>query len=345
MSHRLDGVLKSWAAAGMACSGLAAMARRRHGHRLRILMYHGVLPQVTGPAAFGNLFISTEVFARHLRYLVRHFTVISFDEILACLQAGRPFPARALAITFDDGYRSLLTHVLPLARQHRVPIAAFVLAGDLTEGTGLWFDVLRVLVSDAYRARRTLRVAEELVLDGRLMHDPEATFLALSRRILSLPSDRAGRVIAGLLAAGQTAQVLERYPEFCLASWEEWRAALAGDGLTVGSHGWTHRNLTELAPVDCEQELRLAKQRIELAIGQPCRIIAYPYGVWNQEVAAAARRVGYESGVTTDPGLSTVKDDPWMLRRDMVGHKGAWGLFCVRASGLLEPRDRARGSR
>ena len=332
--------VKHLAAQAALAGGLTVLSRKRHRHRLRMLMYHGVLPQVIGPAAFGNLFLDLETCARHLRYLARHFTVVSFDEILACLQAGRPFPERALAITFDDGYRSLLAHVLPLARRHRLPITVFVPAGDITEGAALWFDVLRVLIDDAGRARHAIRVDEELAIDGRLMRDPEATFVALSRRILSLPAERAERVIAGLLAAGRSARVLERYPEFCLAGWEEWRAALAAGGLTVGSHGWTHRDLTHLAPAACEQELRLAKGRIELALGQPCRIVAYPYGTWNHDVAEAARRAGYESGVTTNPGLSTVTDSPWRLHRDTVGHKGSWALFCARASGLLEPRNR-----
>ena len=333
--------VKQLAAQVALAGGLTVLSRKRHGHRLRMLMYHGVLPRVAGPAAFGNLFLDLEMCARHLHYLARHFTVISFDEILACLQAGRPFPERALAITFDDGYRSLLAYLLPLARRHRLPIAVFVPAGDITEGTVLWFDVLRVLVDDAHRTRHAIRVDEELVIDGWLMRDPEAAFAALSRRILLLPAERAERVIAGLLAAGQTARVLERYPEFCLAGWEEWRAALTGGGLTVGSHGWTHRDLTQLASAACEQELRRTKDRIERAVGQPCRVVAYPYGAWNQDVAEAARRAGYESGVTTDPGLSTVMDSPWRLHRDTVGHQGAWALFCVRASGLLEPRDRS----
>lgn len=333
--------VKQLAAQTAVATGLTVLSRRRHGRRLRTLMYHGVLPRVAGPAAFGNLFLDLEMFARHLRYLARHFTVIAFDDILACLRAGRPFPERALAITFDDGYRSLLTHVLPLARQHRLPITAFVLAGDITERTAFWFDVLRVLVGDASRTRHTVRVDEELVIDGRLVRDPEATFLALSRRILSLPFEHAERVIAGLLAAGRAAHVLEQYPEFCLAGWEEWRAALAGGGLTVGSHGWTHRDLTRLAPAACEQALRLAKDQIESAVGLPCRIVAYPYGAWNQEVVEAAHRAGYESGVTTDPGLSTVMDNPWVLHRDTVGNKGSWSLFCARASGLLEPRSRS----
>lgn len=334
---------KRFAAQVALASGLTVLSRRRHGHRLRTLMYHGVLPQVTGPAAFGNLFVDLEMFARHLRYLARNFTALSFEDVTACVQSGRPFPERALAITCDDGYRSLLTHVLPLARQHRLPITAFLPAGDVLEGAGLWFDVLRVLVGDASRARGVVRVDEELVIDGRLMRDPEAAFVGLSRRILALPAERAERVIAGLRVAGQTAHVLERYPALSLAGWEEWRMALAGGGLTVGSHGWTHRNLTHLTPEACREDLQRSRVRIEQELLRPCRVIAYPYGAWNDEVAQAAKQVGYTCAVTTDEGLNTAEHHPFALRRTMIGDKGNFAMFCARVCGMWD-RFRSHGT-
>ncbi|GEM_PF-1359116 len=333
---------KQLAAQAAVASGLTVLSRKRHGRRLRMLMYHGVLPQVIGPATFGNLFLDLEIFARHLRYLARHFTVLSCEEILACQRAGRPFPERALAITFDDGYRSLLTHVLPLARQYRLPITAFVLAGDIADGVSLWVDVLRVLVADASRTQHTIRVAEELVIDGRLMRDPEATFVALSRRILALPAERAERLMVGLRIAGQTAHVLERYPEFCLAGWDEWRQALASGMVSVGSHGLTHRNLTHLSREEQRSEAQESKLLIERELGGLCRALAYPYGAWDETVADAVRAAGYLCAVTTDEGLNTIKRNPFQLRRTMIGDKGYFAMFCARVSGAW---DRVRSRR
>lgn len=328
--------LKRLAAWGGTLSGLAVLSRRRHGRRLRVLLYHGVLQRVDGPAAFGNLFLDVERFARHLRYLVRSFTIVSLNDVLACLATGRPFPERAVMVTFDDGYRQTLEMILPLLQEFRVPVMAFVPADDVSTGSCSWFDILRVLLHDCVREATSVRLGEAFVIDGRTVRHPEETFMALSRRFAAMSPRRLQHVVPELLAAGARARVLERYPEFALAGWAQWRQAVASGLMTVGSHGLTHHNLVSLSPSERLRELVLSKQRIEQELTQPCQAIAYPYGAWNRDVAEAARQVGYVCGLTTDPGLNAAGDDPFALRRTMVGDRGDVALFRIRASGLLE---------
>ncbi|MBI4353707.1 MAG: polysaccharide deacetylase family protein [Candidatus Omnitrophica bacterium] len=326
--------LKPWIALGMMLSGLAVDARRRHGRRLRIVMYHGVVPQVTGPAALGNLFIRAELFARHLQYLVRAFTVVSLDDVLACLTAGRPFPERAVMITFDDGYRQTLETIMPLLRQFRVPVTACVPADDVQRGSWSWFDLLRVLVHERARESTAMRLTDELVIDGRTMRHPEETFMTLSRRLTAMSPGQWQAVMPALLAAGQRAGMLERYPEFSPAGWAQWREVVATNLVTVGSHGLTHRNLIGLAHPEQVREARASKDLIERELGRPCRLFAYPYGAWNQTVVEAVRAAGYTCAVTTDEGLNAPDHRPFELRRTMIGDKGNFALFCARVSGV-----------
>lgn len=61
------------------------------------------------------------------------WTAISLDDVTAAQAGTRPLPAKAMLVTFDDGYRSLYTRVWPLARAYRVPIVAALV--------GSWLDV------------------------------------------------------------------------------------------------------------------------------------------------------------------------------------------------------------
>ncbi|MEK6609597.1 MAG: polysaccharide deacetylase family protein [Gemmatimonadota bacterium] len=45
---------------------------------------------------------------------------------MKCLEAGRPFPERAVVITFDDGYRHVLRTALPVLRRYGLPAAVFL---------------------------------------------------------------------------------------------------------------------------------------------------------------------------------------------------------------------------
>ncbi len=80
-------------------------------------------------------------------------------------------------------------------------------------------------------------------------------------------------------------------------SWEELRA-LAASGWEVGSHTCSHARLTSLDDEALERELHESRERCSEQMDLPCRTIAYPYGDWDERVATAAGRAGYEAGAT-----------------------------------------------
>src|SRR4051812_8755525 len=61
------------------------------------------------------------------------WTAVSLDDLAAAGRGTRPLPAKAILVTFDDGYRSLYTRVFPLLKVYRFPIVA-ALSGDWMEG-------------------------------------------------------------------------------------------------------------------------------------------------------------------------------------------------------------------
>ena len=335
-------VLRAWEgmkrglAACAVVSGAAALARRGQQQRLQILMYHGVLPKVTGPAAFGGLFLEAAAFARHMRHVARAFRVMSLDEAMARFAVRRPFPDRSLLVTFDDGYRNVLTTAWPILRQYRIPATVFLPAAEVDAGDCSWFDTLRVLIAECVRTKTTLCLADDVRLEGRLVRDPERAFLALSHRLTTLPPRQAEPIVAWLHAEGHDRQVLARYPEFAPASWEEWRSVLVEHGITIGSHGMRHRNLVGLSADAQLDELKQSRLRIEASLSRSCRAVAYPYGAWNDDVARAARLAGYRCAMTTEEGLNGVDRNPFALRRTMIGDHGDFCLFALRVSGLWQ---------
>ncbi|MBI2104122.1 MAG: polysaccharide deacetylase family protein [Candidatus Omnitrophica bacterium] len=336
--------LRSPLARGCMASGLTILARRRHGRRLRILMYHGVVPSVRGPAGYGDLFVSADDFDRQLRHLARAFTVISLEEAIGHLVGRRPFPERAVAVTFDDGYRNVVTTAWPILKARRVPATVFVPAALAGQPSVFWFDALRILAARCAATRTAARLGGGIVVDGRAA-DMDRALRGVIGRIGRLPLPEAEGVAESLTAQAAADGWPERYPEFALASWEEWRHAAGNGLLAVGSHGLSHRSLAALPPEQRNDELRRSKQRIEEEIGRPCRAIAYPHGRWDAAVAQAAEAAGYACGLTTDDGLNGAPEDRFALRRTMVGDKGHFALFCARMSGAWESLRRLNPAR
>ncbi|WYX19088.1 polysaccharide deacetylase family protein [Achromobacter xylosoxidans] len=63
------------------------------------------------------------------------YQAVSVDQILAARQGGKPLPERAVLLSFDDGYRSFYTRVLPILKAYRWPA--------LLAPVGTWMDTPR----------------------------------------------------------------------------------------------------------------------------------------------------------------------------------------------------------
>ncbi|MEZ5079029.1 MAG: polysaccharide deacetylase family protein [Solirubrobacterales bacterium] len=75
----------------------------------------------------------------------------------------------------------------------------------------------------------------------------------------------------------------------------DWAMAeqLAGAGWAIGSHGISHRRMPNLSDEELTEELLDSRRRLADRFGA-CDMLAYPFGDWDERVAAAAAAAGYE---------------------------------------------------
>ena len=86
-----------------------------------ILLYHHV--SSTTPASTS---ITPVVFEQHLQHLADGYNVISLEQAVNALKAGKLLPERAVVITFDDGYRNIYDNAHPLLLKYAMPYTVFV---------------------------------------------------------------------------------------------------------------------------------------------------------------------------------------------------------------------------
>jgi peptidoglycan/xylan/chitin deacetylase (PgdA/CDA1 family) len=69
-------------------------------------------------------------FARQMAFLNAFgYRVLGLDEVLACLRGVQPIPARAVALTFDDGYANFLEFALPVLDRQGFPATVYAVSG------------------------------------------------------------------------------------------------------------------------------------------------------------------------------------------------------------------------
>jgi peptidoglycan/xylan/chitin deacetylase (PgdA/CDA1 family) len=83
-------------------------------------------------------------------------------------------------------------------------------------------------------------------------------------------------------------------------------------GWEIGSHTVTHPLLTEVDDERLRVELEESRAVIERQVGA-CTSVAYPYGIADERVAAAARRSGYVVGCTLT--FAELVDEPLLRPR------------------------------
>lgn len=109
--------------------GLVRLGRRLHlaeasdwdePGTLRVLMYHRVAPEAAA------LVVSPESFARQQELLASDYRVVSLEQVLTAVRGGGELPARAVLLTFDDGYRDNLEVAKPILDRYGHPATVFV---------------------------------------------------------------------------------------------------------------------------------------------------------------------------------------------------------------------------
>lgn len=95
-----------------------------------IVLYHHVSQDT--PASTS---VSPARFSAHLDYLSDHqFNVLALTDMIARLRSGERLPDNAVAITFDDGYRSVLTTAAPELKRRNFPFTVFVNPSSVPNG-------------------------------------------------------------------------------------------------------------------------------------------------------------------------------------------------------------------
>src|SRR5207302_9659128 len=101
--------------------------------------------------AFENLHVTIETFEAQCAVLRETCHPISLDDWRAARAGRRPLPDRPVLITFNDGYRTVLTLAAAVLRKFDLPAAVFVCSTPARSRTMLWFDAVARTFGEAAR--------------------------------------------------------------------------------------------------------------------------------------------------------------------------------------------------
>jgi peptidoglycan/xylan/chitin deacetylase (PgdA/CDA1 family) len=286
-----------------------AVDRSGAAHTLLVLGYHNVHGTWCFPARPGE---GAKGLERQLRVLRRLCTIVPLASALHDLSDGRPLPPRALAITFDDGYRDNLTIAGPMLRRLGVPATCFLVPGILSGETDPWWERLAWAFARAS--------VPQVVWEGEQLATGD---VAARRRALDRVSDRLKtrtRRERGA-AVGQLVGLLEPAgggydPREMFLDWDGARAL--GEYMELGSHTMYHAILSQEDAEAQHDDLARSRDELRRGTGAEIGVLAYPNGKradYDDATLSAAAAAGYDHAITTERGWNRPSTPRHEIRR------------------------------
>ena len=285
-------------------SGLAWLRARAAGGAGVILRFERVRPRRT--ARFQPLRsreITPQFLDRTIRALKRwKFDIVSMDEV--CRRAVTlAQPRRFACLTFDGGYRDLMTSAYPVLAQHGVPFTVY-LPTAFPDGLGeAWWLGLEEVIAREKRVSLMMGRQERRFNIGSTSEKYQL-YNFLENWLRSLPpaelsaaiNDLCKRYSVDLAALSRAASM----------DWTE-LAKLAADPLvTIGSATVNYPVLSTLKDVAALREMTMGRAVAEAAFRRDVGHFAYPFGdraSWRSQHAAMAAEAGLATAVSTIPGV------------------------------------------
>jgi peptidoglycan/xylan/chitin deacetylase (PgdA/CDA1 family) len=292
--------------------------------RLLVLGWHNVESTWLFPSRPGA---GTRGLERQLRFLRRYTNVVDLREALATLAAGRPLPARAVAITFDDGYRDQLELAVPMLERLDLPATFFLIPGVLSRTVRPWWE----LVAWAFmRASRDAVVWEGATMRLQTPAGRRSALLGVAERLKR--RDRVARDAALEEMTGALAPQGDPGDGEMFLDWDGARRLTRGR-LTIASHTFHHGILSQEDEPTQQHDLLLSRQQLEQELEVEVDLLAYPngrLGDYDATTMAAARQAGYTHAITTMPGWNRPSTPPYeVLRFVQQPERGVPGLAIV----------------
>ena len=260
-------------------------------------MYHRIADPGDTPTLNPRLINALpDVFDQQIRYLARHYSVISLQDVLHAVSTGVKLPKRAVLLTFDDAYRDFGTIAWPILKHYRLPATLFVPTSYPSQPhSAFWWDCL-------YNAMMHTKY-------GVLSHSPlgdlplmtteqrSASLRRLQDYLKSLPHGAVTAIVDSI------SDMLEVPPteQRSVLNWDELRQ-LAREGVTLAAHSQTHAILTQLSSEEILQEIMGSQDDLQREIGHTLPIFCYPSGVHDDRVLALIQRAGFVMAFATQHG-------------------------------------------
>jgi peptidoglycan/xylan/chitin deacetylase (PgdA/CDA1 family) len=308
-----------------AAARLRLWRRRLSAQRAGLaIVYHASEAPAGDPA--------TELVASHgpnrlaaqLRHVARHYRPVPASELAEAARRRRRGQRFPVAVTFDDDLACHLEVASPALNRAGIVGTFFLTGASLDGNRPEWWRSLQ-LAHDRGLLDESLR---EEIAPG-----VESGIHSLAARVEALPEPQLERVVERLDDLVGDAAADPGLPASAVT-------AILAAGHQIGFHTRRHVRLPGLSRERLQEALREGREELESICGKALKVIAYPHGKADAEVAEAARKAGFSAGFTGRPVAVSAEDDPLLIGRLQPTYRGGGAFEMQLATALADAARR-----
>jgi peptidoglycan/xylan/chitin deacetylase (PgdA/CDA1 family) len=279
-----------------------ALKRMHENQQGVILMYHGVTDSKIADGDWLQVYASE--FEKQMKYVSENFMPVSLHNLQESLDE---FSKPPCAITFDDGYKNVLTVALPILQKYNIPATVFLVTSylDETKPKMFWWD--KVFLK--YHSTQFIESIKENV------------------------SGDIDAYVEQLIKENELTFTKEEIASYSIMNEADVKELLKSNLMSIGSHTKNHELLTHISNAEAYLTLSESYERL-CKLGEECFYICYPNGYYTEEHLEMCDKIGYYGGVASDKGLVTSNSFDYQLPRLGVGRNTKIETFKYAVSGL-----------
>jgi peptidoglycan/xylan/chitin deacetylase (PgdA/CDA1 family) len=215
-----------------------------------------------------------ERFEAALRYIKKHFHPVADAELYAHRMDGRRLPARAVHLSFDDGFAECFTVARPLLLKYGIPCTFFT-TSDWVDNQRMFYRnkvslCLERLAELPHDAARMVFTSLNNALDIKLVDgkDFERWIMALQAKdepVIDMAAKMLGLDIKEYLSRRQPYLTSQQIVD------------LHSDGFTIGAHTRAHTKLALLDQTQVEAEIVESARFVRQLTGAERVPFSFPY--------------------------------------------------------------------
>jgi peptidoglycan/xylan/chitin deacetylase (PgdA/CDA1 family) len=278
---------------------------------------HSRYPEIKG--------LDVSLFRQQIEFMNNNFNIVTMEQVMDAVEGRLELPAKALLLTFDDGYIDNYTFAFPILEEYGVQGSFFIPGKIFT--TYQLLDVNKIhyilasaniysLVDDVKKLMDYYRGGEydypstdELFQKYAVANWLDIKETIFVKRMLQTVLPEKLRNIISSSLFGKYVGVSEEQLAYELYMSEDQIRTMKRHGMFIGIHGYDHYWLGNLPQEQMRQDISKALEVMDEFIDRKRWVMNYPYGNYNSDVLAYIKEKGACAGFTTNVSVAEIGKD------------------------------------